>query len=406
MSKKSVLCVGALSVLLAWLPSCSSSDSSSCQGSERCACYANDTCNAGLACRSHTCVNLDGTSGGPSGGASGAKIDTKACLACGDKSCSSAASTCKAASGCEASLSCFLNCGTDANCTAGCAKGLSADSGSKALSYYSCAVTQCMDDCVYVPGSGGSGNASGSGNSGESGDAAGSNNGSGGSGNHAGGVNSSGGTSHSGGSAGAPSGELTSGTNWLTLLADGAPPDLGVNAKLKINGVFYAYGDGCATLHWDAATRCVSGDLCLSSESNWGVAVGFDFNNSGATGMPPDTKHAWNANAVGVKGLAWSGTSFTPRGLQVWVLNMDPIYKGACSMMSCDINGPPDGVANAKASGQLSFAAMVKDDWGGTGEAYTFDATDISAMQFKVTSPLSSLDTSYELCINELGVVR
>lgn len=400
MSKKSVLCLGALSVLLAWLPSCSSSDSTPCQGRETCACYANDTCNEGLACRSHICVNLDGTSGGSSGGASGSNIDTKACLACGDKSCASAASACKAASGCEASLSCFLDCGTEPTCAAGCGKKLSADSGSKAISYYSCAVTQCMDDCVYVPGVGGSGNSGGSGDSGGSGNPA------GGTGNHAGGVNSSAGTSHSGGSGGAQSGELTTGTNWLTLVADGAPPDQGVNPKLKINGVLYAYGDGCATVNWDPGSRCVSGELCLSSETNWGVAVGFDFNNSGATGTPPDTKHAWNANAVGAKGLAWSGTSSTPHGLQVWVLNMDPSYNGACSAMSCDINGPPDGTATAKSTGQLSFAGMIKDDWGGTGVAYTFDATDISAMQFKIPAPLVSLDMGYELCINELGVIR
>jgi hypothetical protein len=400
MSKKSVLCVWGLSVLLAWLPSCSSS--STCQGGEMCACYANDTCNAGLSCRSHTCVNLnDGTSGGAGGGVSSSKIDTQACLACADKSCTSEASACKAASGCEASLSCFLNCGTDATCEANCAKGLTTDSGAKAVSYYSCAVTQCVSDCVYVPGTGGSGNSGGS-------SAA-----TGGTGNHGGSGSSLGGTSNSGGTSsdggiggGAPMTELTTGTNWLTLVADGAPPDQGVNGKLNINGVLYAYGDGCATLNWNPSSRCLSGDLCVGSATNWGVAVGFDFNNSGAMGVPPDTKHAWNANAVAASGLAWRTMGSVPNGLQVWVLNMDPSFGGTCSVKSCDINGPPDGTANASSSGQFSFATMMKDDWGGTGTAYTFNPTDISALQFKVTAALDSIDTSYELCVESIGVVR
>ncbi len=45
-----------------------SAGSSSCPaGSETCACYGNDTCNSGLTCASHLCVNL-GSAGGANGG--------------------------------------------------------------------------------------------------------------------------------------------------------------------------------------------------------------------------------------------------------------------------------------------------------------------------------------------------
>jgi hypothetical protein len=41
-------------------------------GSETCACYGNDTCNAGLACASHLCVRLPGGDAGGGGGTGGA----------------------------------------------------------------------------------------------------------------------------------------------------------------------------------------------------------------------------------------------------------------------------------------------------------------------------------------------
>ncbi|MET0789924.1 MAG: hypothetical protein ABW061_00255 [Polyangiaceae bacterium] len=378
---------GSFLILLGWLPSCGSD--APCQGAETCACYANDTCNAGLACRSKTCVDLDGPSS--SGGGSG--VDTKACLACGDKNCVDEAAACKAASDCTSSLSCFLNCGSDSGCAANCGKSLSVDSGTKAVSYYSCAITKCLSDCVYVPGTGGSGNPGGGASStaGNGGD-------------HGGAGSSVAGT---GASSGGPSNtDLTSGTNWLELLDDGAPPDLGLNAKLGINGVLYAYGDGCATMTWDASSRCLNGELCLTSAANWGVAVGFDFNNSGATGTPANTKHAWNANTYGVVGLAWDTASALPNGFQVWVQNMDPSYNGSCSAMSCDIAGPGDGTASASPSGEFSFATMQKDDWGGSGVPYAFNAANISALQFKVKSAIVPDDTSYRICVRSIGVVR
>jgi len=194
--------------------------------------------------------------------------------------------------------------------------------------------------------------------------------------------------------------------NWLTLVADGAPPSQGVNGALNVNGVLYAYGDGCATLSWDPTSRCVVGNLCLANSLNWGVAVNFDFNNSGATGVPANTKYAWNANTVGAAGLAWQAIGQAPNGFQVWVLNMDPIFGGACTAQSCDINGPADGTGIASDSGQISFLSMQKDYWGGTGVSYVFNPTDISAIQFKLPAAISSLDTTYELCIDAIGVIR
>src|SRR5690606_12984269 len=102
--------------------------------------------------------------------------------------------------------------------------------------------------------------------------------------------------------------------HWLSFeesWADGSEED---NAALGVSGGLYAYGDGCADFVWDAATRCLSGTLCEIDPpdyENWGVAVGFDFNNTGETGEPPDTKMPWDAAGQDVIGLAWevSGTA-------------------------------------------------------------------------------------------------
>ena len=161
MSKKSWLGLVGLAVFLTWLPSCGSDKA--CQGAEKCECYPNDTCNAGLACRSNTCVNLDPSA---AGGASSTSVDTTACFACADKACVNEAAACKAASGCRDSLDCYLKCGpTDVACAANCGKGFTADSALKAVGYYTCATSQCLDECVFIPGSGGAGNSGGSENS-------------------------------------------------------------------------------------------------------------------------------------------------------------------------------------------------------------------------------------------------
>jgi len=200
--------------------------------------------------------------------------------------------------------------------------------------------------------------------------------------------------------------ELTKGVNWIGLMQDAAPPTLGLNGKLGINGVLYTYGDGCATISWDAITRCISGELCLASAANWGVSVGFDFFNTGDMGTPPNTKHPWNATAVGVIGVAWETRSVLAYSPQVWIQNMDPKWNGQCSAAECGINGPPDGVRSASQKGQVLFSSMMKDDWGGTGTPYVFNAANISALQFKIPGATNSSATTYQLCIDRLGVIR
>jgi hypothetical protein len=399
MFKKSLVFSGILSLVLVSMPSCSSSPAAACQGGESCACYPNDTCNAGLSCRSKTCVNLDAP-GTSSGGTSGSGIDTTACLACAQTNCASDAAACKASSGCTDLVNCILDCNTDATCLANCGTGASTDTGTKAVAYESCAITQCISDCVYVPsGAGGSSNP-GTGGSATSGG------GDVGTGNGGAGQSTGGAGSGTAGATGTPPSTPTSGVNWLTLVADGAPPDQGVNGALGVDGVLYAYGDGCATMTWEPSSRCVVGNLCLASATSWGVAIGFDFYNSGATWVPPNTKHAWSATAAGATGLAWQDTGQLPSGLQVWVQNMDPSFNGSCSATSCDINGPADGASAAPLDGQFSFATMQKDNWGGTGISYVFSPTDISALQFKIPGALDSEETQYQLCVDAIGVVR
>ena len=85
---------------------------------------------------------------------------------------------------------------------------------------------------------------------------------------------------------------------------------------------------------------------------------------------------------------------------------MDPSFGGTCSAASCSIDGPPDGTSSASASGQLSFASMVKDYWGGTGTSYVFDPSNISSIQLKIPAATISSSTAYSVCFDQLGVVR
>ncbi len=235
----------------------------------------------------------------------------------------------------------------------------------------------------------------------------------------AGGTPNAGGTGDRGGSTGnaGRNGEIggltgqagessTKGVTWLDLDASSAPSSSATNSALGIEGVFYAYDDGCSELEWDAATRCASGTLCDPAQSvdNWGIAVGFDFHDTGAAGTPPNTKLVWDPNDVGALGLAWRITGTAPK-LQVWVLNMDPSWHGQCNVMTCEINGPPDGVAPAALNGQLLFDHLVKDDWGGTGTNYTFDPAAVHALQFKLSS-LKIGAVPFDFCIDGLGIVR
>jgi hypothetical protein len=286
----------------------------------------------------------------------------------------------------------MVRCGKDAACLSKCNANASADANVKSLAYQACAFSRCASECLYS-GSSGTGGVGGVGTGGRGGN----------SGASTGGRSGSAGTPGTGGSSVV---ELTSGINWLGLSGDAAPSTMGLNEKLGINGVFYAYGDGCATMNWDGVTRCISGELCMVSAANWGVAVGFDFNNTGDTGTPPNTKLAWNAAAYGVTGFAWKTRSALTYSFQFWVQNMDPTWNGRCSATECSINGPPDGTASATLDDQLLFGEMVKDNWNGTGTTYVFNVANISALQFKIPAATNSLATGYLLCIDALGVVR
>lgn len=205
------------------------------------------------------------------------------------------------------------------------------------------------------------------------------------------------------GQAGEPS---TPRISWLSLSASQAPGTDEPNRELGIQGYFYAYADSCAEMHWDPVSRCVSGRLCDPNiyADAWGVAVGFDFRNTGALGSPPDTKLLWNPDAVGARGVTWRMTGIAP-SLQVWVLNMDESYAGQCDVMSCEIAGPPDGVDVASLNGELLFGEMKKDWWGGAGISYAFDPAAVFALQIKLPA-IRARDAAFDFCIEELGVIR
>jgi hypothetical protein len=211
-----------------------------------------------------------------------------------------------------------------------------------------------------------------------------------------------------GGAAGAgQAGEgSTPEVTWLTLEGSAAPSSDAGNAALGVNGAFYAYSDDCATLVWDEGTRCASGKLCTAGADyeNWGIAVGFDFNATGASGEPPDSKLVWNPDDVGVRGVTWRIRGTAP-GRQVWVLNMQPTFRGICSVMTCEIAGPPDGAATAALAGQLLFDDMIKDNWGGRGAQYRYDPAAVYALQFKLPA-INVGSATFDFCIDALGVVR
>ncbi|HYP88641.1 MAG TPA: hypothetical protein VEQ59_10815, partial [Polyangiaceae bacterium] len=107
---------------------------------------------------------------------------------------------------------------------------------------------------------------------------------------------------------------------------------------------------------------------------------------------------------VGALGVSWQVTGSAP-GLQLWVLNMDPSWHGQCDVMSCEIAGPPDGVEVARSNGELLFADMVKDYWGGAGEAYRYDPAAVHALQLKLPA-IRVHAAEFAFCIEALGIVR
>jgi hypothetical protein len=161
---------------LGWaiVSNCSSSNAD-CTGGETCACYGNNTCDEGLACRSNVCVNLSSTGyggdGTGSGGSSGSGVNVQACLSCAESKCPSQAMDCKSVTGCNDIITCLVGCNKDATCLSKCNANASVDANSKSLAYQTCAFTSCVADCTF---SGGSTGAGGSTSTGSGGSAAGS----------------------------------------------------------------------------------------------------------------------------------------------------------------------------------------------------------------------------------------
>jgi hypothetical protein len=363
--------------------------------------------------------NTKGSSGGAMATGGGSSYDRTACLVCGASKCPTQASTCASTDGCPGLLSCTLGCSlTDSSCTSSCGAGSNADASSAAQAYAACAFLQCPAACIpSLSGSGGGSGAGGSdttvgGSGGSTGGMAPSTGGTapstggmapstGGMAPSTGGVASStGGMAPTGGTGG-----LVSGVNWLTISEDWADPADAPNGALNISGALYAYGDSCASLTWNPVTRCASGTLCTpgASYQNWGVAVGFDFHNTGANGTPPDTKMTWNPATVGAVGVAWSVSGAAP-GLQLWMLQMDPVWNGQCSAASCEIAGPPDGTPTPTLQGQLRFTNVVKDDWGGSGTNYVFNPAAMQSLQFKLPAVVAG-GQSFSFCVDKIGIV-
>jgi len=142
----------------------------------------------------------------------------------------------------------------------------------------------------------------------------------------------------------------------------------------------------------------------MQTLDNWGIAIGFDFRNTGAAGTPSNTKLIWNPNDFAALGVAWRVRGKAPQ-LQVWVLNMASDWHGQCNVMSCEISGPPDGVAPAALNGELHFDSMIKDYWGGSGTPYTFDPAAVHALQFKIAAVQVGA-VEFDFCIDALGIVR
>ena len=349
---------------------------------------------------------------GGTGGSAGS--NPTACRNCANASCSGEAATCASTTGCQAIADCMFGCDlTDSLCLGNCVPTDSegATAYAAAAPYYSCAVVQCLEECgPDVGGSGGSGG--GGGVSGSTGGA-----GVGGTtgGANTGGTFPTGGTPATGGTTGGSgmtggaggTGPLTPGVHWLSIEGSWADISAEPNASLGISGALYAFADSCAQITWDESTRCVSGTLCDpgATFANWGMAVGFDFHNTGAAGTPANTKMPWNAGAVGARGIAYQISGTAP-GLQGWITNMDPVWNGMCTADDCSIAGPPDGTPTATLSsvGNLYFDTLVKDDWGGSGTIYTFSAANILSLQFKMASVVSG-PVAFSFCIDRIGII-
>jgi len=218
-----------------------------------------------------------------------------------------------------------------------------------------------------------------------------------------GGLTATGGSNSTGGTSVQSTGESVV---WLTFDSAQANSITSPNGSLGINGVLYAYSDSCASVSFDPQTRCVAGYLCDvgSQFENWGVAIGFDFVNTGTTGAPPNAKLTWNPTTHNAIGVTWHISNLITSRLQLWVLDMDPSWQGSCTSDTCSIQGAPDGASQIGADGRLYFNAMVKDDWGGSGIYYTYSPASAYSLQFKIPTVIVGAET-FQFCIDKLGII-
>lgn len=190
---------------------------------------------------------------------------------------------------------------------------------------------------------------------------------------------------------------------WLTFENDQAKSTASPNDALGINGLVFAYTDGCATYTFDRAKRCASGITCSVDPPdylNWGMAIEFDFVVDVA-----GVKYTWNPVDHGVIGFAWQITNAYGTYLQLWMQEMDPMYAGTCSAKSCALNAPPFGAGKIGQTGSVYLNAMTLDNWGSSYPSRNFLPTNFFGLQFKIPTVIIQNAATFELCIDQLGVI-
>ena len=175
-----------------------------------------------------------------------------------------------------------------------------------------------------------------------------------------------------------------------------------------IEGGFYAVGDSCATLTWDAATHCASGTVCAKDPPyylNWGVEIGMTLKSSGGY------DYGYDATANGVTGFFWEVTGTAP-GMAVWLPQTAGL--GACLTTSnkCTVLQPPWGnsMPSMGPSGSnfvmLSTMSMDYEDWG-LGYVYppAWDPTRIHSIQWKIPAG-DYFSSTFNFCVKKVGVIH
>jgi hypothetical protein len=335
--------------------------SSAClTGGLRCACYANNTCNANLTCVSQVCIEIPVAAGATaqpgstvvSGGMTSSMGGAGGSSACspGNVRC-----PCYANNTCNGTLTCI------------------------------------SQICVEMPLTGGF---------------------------------SSGGVVVAGGSISTGGVVVTGGTTTPTttaattqVCADATHCTLGMAGNgvpatgnsYGIDGAFYVVGDSCTSksIIWDAANRCASGTLCAKDPpyyENWGAEISLNLK----CGNGYD--YGYDATANGVTGFFWEVTGTAP-GMQVWLGLAANV--GAClqTTNTCALSEPPWGNPSPSMGPtgnnyvSIQTLNMSYDDWG-LGYTYPppFDPTRLHSVQWKL--PARALATPFNFCIQKVGVLH